>query len=220
MNKFPKIRKFRLKPKNSFDPQRFLAYHYYEYHCCMDLEKTAELVKRSKQRDMAAFRLLVETHQRFVFNLAFRLLCDEEEAKDIVQETFVRIWRHLQKYEGHRARFSTWLYKIACNLCYDRLKVVKRLHDSKILKIEESKLKVSVCEDLEESIINRDLKEYITSLTGGLTPKQRLVFTLRDLEGLEIDEVREITGMTGAKIKSNLYLARQYIREKLNKYER
>jgi RNA polymerase sigma-70 factor (ECF subfamily) len=71
-------------------------------------------------------------------------------------------------------------------------------------------------DDVEQSVINRDLKELITALTHDLTPKQRLVFTLRDIEGLELEEVREITGMSGAKIKSNLYLARQYIRNKIS----
>ena len=183
----------------------------------MDHEKTVELVTRSKQRDLAAFRLLVEGHQRLVFCLAFRLLCDEEEAKDIVQETFVRVWLHLHRYDYH-ARFSTWLYKIACNLCYDRLRAIKRLSGSATLRVDVGKLNMPVGEDLEESVMNRDLKDFITTLTYGLTPKQRLVFTLRDLEGLAMEEVREISGMTGHKIKSNLYLARKHIREKLNIY--
>ena len=91
----------------------------------MNQEKIETLVERSKQYDMAAFRQLVETCQPFVFRIAFRLLCSEEEVKDIVQETIIRVWLHLHKYD-HRTRFSTWLYKIACNLCYDRLRTMKR----------------------------------------------------------------------------------------------
>ena len=176
----------------------------------MNLEKIENLVERSKQSDMAAFRQLVETCQPFVFRLAFRLLCSEEEAKDVVQETFIRVWIHLQKYH-HGARFSTWLYKIVCNLCYDRLRAMKRSATC----IDLSEIDVPDDCDIEQSLINRNLKEWIISLTHDLTPKQRLVFTLRDIEEMELEEIKKITGMSGAKIKSNLYLARQRIKLKI-----
>ena len=70
---------------------------------------------------------------------------------------------------------------------------------------------------MEQVIINSDLKKWMIALTDDLSPKQRLVFTLRDIEELELDEVREITGLSNEKIKSNLYLARQYIRKKIEK---
>ena len=181
----------------------------------MNSEKIKEVIERSKQRDTDAFRQLVETYQPFVFRLAFRLLCSEDEAKDIVQETFIRVWLHLYRYQKH-TRFTTWLYKISCNLCYDRLRTIKRFRDDEKTSIDLSDLNVSADDNIEQSVINRDLKELIIALTHGLTPKQRLVFTLRDIEGLELEDVREITGMSGAKIKSNLYLARQYIRSKIN----
>ena len=178
----------------------------------MNSEKTESFVERSKQGDMTAFRQLVETCQPFVSRLAFRLLCCEEEAKDIVQETFIRVWLHLDRYH-HGARFSTWLYKIACNLCYDRLRTMKRTQGN----IDLSELDVPDDHDVEQSVINRNLKEWIITLTHDLTPKQRLVFTLRDIEEMELDEIKKITGMSGTKIKSNLYLARQYIRKRIEK---
>ena len=177
----------------------------------MNLEKIEDLVERSKQHDTAAFRQLVEICQPFVFRLAFRLLCNEEESKDIVQETFIRVWLHLHRYH-HGARFSTWLYKIACNLCYDRLRAMKR----SVTNIDLSEIDLPDDHDIEQSLVNRNLKEWIITLTHDLTPKQRLVFTLRDIEGMELEEVKKITGMSGAKIKSNLYLARQYIRKKID----
>ncbi|MDR1154041.1 MAG: RNA polymerase sigma factor [Bacteroidales bacterium] len=181
----------------------------------MNSEKIENLVERSKQRDTAAFRQLVEASRPLVFRLAFRLLCSEDEAKDIVQETFIRVWLHLHRYQNH-TRFSTWLYRIACNLCYDRLRTMKRSQGAFSTGIDLSEWDTPDGDDVEQSVINRDLKELITALTHDLTPKQRLVFTLRDIEGLELEEVREITGMSGAKIKSNLYLARQYIRNKIS----
>ena len=180
----------------------------------MNQEKIDNLIGRCKQHDTTAFRQLVETHQAFVFGIAFRLLCDEEDAKDVVQETFIRVWLHLHRYD-EKIRFSTWLYKIACNLCYDRLRAMKREPSNPKTSVEL--LDIEVCDewDTEQSVINRNLKEWITTLTRNLSPKQRLIFTLRDIEELEIEEIEKITGMSRAKIKSNLYLARKYIRELL-----
>ena len=181
----------------------------------MNQDKIRKLIERSKQHDRIAFRQLVETCQPFVFRLAFRLLCCEEEAKDIVQETFIKVWLHLQKY-NNRNRFSTWLYKITCNLCYDRLRSMKWSPVNTVESINLSDLALFDESDIEQTIINSELIKYITALTYELSPKQRLVFTLRDIEELELEEVREITGMSNAKIKSNLYLARQYIRKRIN----
>jgi RNA polymerase sigma-70 factor (ECF subfamily) len=196
--------------QKKFDPNPVATYHNYQHLWCMNQEKIENLVERSKQHDMAAFRQLVETCQPFVFRLAFRLLCNDDEAKDIVQETFIRIWLHLDRYRNH-ARFSTWLYTIVCNLCYDRLRTMKRSPSHTDL----SELNIPDDHDLEQSVINQNLKEWITVLTQDLSPKQRLVFTLKDIEGLELEDVEKITGMSRAKIKSNLYLARQYIRQRI-----
>ena len=182
----------------------------------MNHEKIENLVERSKRNDTAAFRQLVEECQPFVFRLAFRLLCSEDEAKDIVQETFIRVWLHLHKYHP-QTRFSTWLYKIVCNLCYDRLRAKNRSPGNAAMDSDLSEVNLPAEHDIEQSVINRDLKECILALTHNLTPKQRLVFTLRDIEGLELEEVGKITGMSNAKIKSNLYLARQYIRKKMER---
>jgi RNA polymerase sigma-70 factor (ECF subfamily) len=179
----------------------------------MNPEKIETLIEQSRLRNTVAFGQLVETFQPMVFRLAFRMLADEHDAKDIVQETFIRVWIHLHRYKNH-TRFSTWIYKIACNLCYDHIRAMKRLPD---MHVAPSDLNTIVADDdIEQSLINRDLAKLIVSITNNLTPKQRLVFTLRDIEALELAEVREITGMSLEKIKSNLYLARQYIRKKIS----
>ena len=168
-----------------------------------------QLIERSKQNDTKAFRDLVAKYQPLVFRLGFRLLCNEDEAKDIVQDTFVKVWLNLDKYKN-QFRFSTWIYKIACNLCYDSLR--RRKHIISNLKLLE---KLSD-ENIEHFVINKELGELIIGMTNDLSPKQKLVFTLRDIECLEIEEITAITGLSGAKINSNLYLARQYIRNRIN----
>ncbi len=175
----------------------------------MDLN---ELISRSKQNDGNAFRQLVEGHQSMVFSLAFRLLCNEEEAKDAVQETFIKVWLNLKKFDSCR-KFSTWVYAIATNLCYDKLKSGK--HFSKKIPLEMMQ-EVLSNDDVEKKMIDSELGALIASLTDELTPKQKIVFTLSDLEDLSSEEIVQITGMTASQIKSNLFLARQALRKKLN----
>jgi RNA polymerase sigma-70 factor (ECF subfamily) len=140
------------------------------------------------------------------------MLCNEEEAKDTVQETFIKVWLHLEHYHTDK-KFSTWVYAIATNLCLDKLKSSKHIYQSNAT--DEALLNQISEDNVEQSMINSELGDIILRLTSGLTPKQKMVFTLRYLEDIEIDEIVQITGLTPAKIKSNLFLARQTIRRKL-----
>jgi RNA polymerase sigma-70 factor, ECF subfamily len=181
----------------------------------MQQEEINNLIFRSRQNDQVAFRKIVETHQNLVYSLAFRLLGNDEDAQDIVQETFIKVWKHLSHFNTEM-RFTTWLYKIAVNLCYDRIKALKRRNNTISFDIENlALLNQSSLENLETNIINHELAQLIKLLTFDLPAKQRLVFTLRDLEGLEVEEIETITGLSAKKIKSNIYCARQFIREKL-----
>lgn len=84
----------------------------------MNEEEIQVLIDKSKKQDMTAFALLVTEYRQLVFRLAFRLLCNEEEARDMVQETFIKVWLNLDKY-NREYRFSTWLYKFTLEIiCY------------------------------------------------------------------------------------------------------
>jgi RNA polymerase sigma-70 factor, ECF subfamily len=176
-----------------------------------------ELILQSRQNNAQAFRKLVEGHQNLVYSLAYRILYNEDDAKDIVQETFIRVWKHLHRFNPE-LKFTTWLYTIATNLCYDRLKALKRNKGfQNIGNCTFQYINFQSAENIETAIINSELGEIIKLFTNDLTPKQKLVFTLRDLEGIEVEEIETITGLSAEKIKSNLYLARQFIRRKLEK---
>ena len=152
----------------------------------MDQKKIQELISRSQQEDAVAFSLLVSTFQPLVFRLAFRLLCDEDEAKDMVQETFVKVWLALGKYNGE-CRFSTWLYKITCNTCYDRL---RSLHHSPLDNEADYSVSANISSDdnVELAVVNKQLRELILRYTDELSPRQRLIFTLRDIEELDVPD--------------------------------
>lgn len=180
----------------------------------MDKCNLNELIEASKRNDNNAFREIVENYQSMIYSLCFRLMCDEEEAKDTVQETFIRVWMNLRRYNPER-KFSTWIYTIATNLCFDKLKASKT--HLQIKAIDETLNDLMSSDNIEQDLINAELVHLIVALTDTLTPKQKIVFTLRDLEALEIDEVCQITGLSAKQIKSNLFLARQAIRNKLGR---
>jgi RNA polymerase sigma-70 factor (ECF subfamily) len=173
-----------------------------------------EIVIRSRKGDRDAFRDLVETHQGYAFRLAFRLLWDEELSKDTVQETFLRVWQNRHRLDPDR-RFTTWLYQIVTRLCYDRIRSEVRYRK----RIDTAATDPSVSwygqVSAEEEESNRELAGQIRRLAETLSPKQREVFILRDLEDRSIKEVARITGMSRGSVKSNLWHARSRIRGKI-----
>lgn len=162
--------------------------------------------------DREAFRSVVQTYQRMVFSLALKMLADEDEAKDVVQETFIRVWQKIGGFDVQRS-FTTWLYTIASRLCIDRIKRCRRLVP---MPDDESVLHRFAAEiDSQRTLENREWVSIVRLMAADLSPKQRLVFTLCQLEGLSSDEVEQITGLNARQVKSNLYAARQTIREQL-----
>ena len=172
----------------------------------------SEILKQCQRGDRQAFRWVVQTYQRLVFSLSVKMLLDEEEAKDIVQETFIRVWENIGSFDTSRP-FVTWLYTIASRLCLDRLKGMKQLmplpEDKSLLRRFASSTDTSCI------IESREWMAVVRSLAEELSTKQRLVFTLCHFEELSSEEVEEITGMDAKQVKSNLYVARQTIRKRL-----
>ena len=153
---------------------------------------------------------MVQQHQRLVFSLGLKMLADEEEAKDVVQETFIRVWQRISDYDPQKS-FTTWLYTIASHLCLDRLKQMRR-----ILPLpEDERVLQRFANDEQQTLENSEWVAIVRMLAEGLSPKQKLVFTLCQLEGLPSSEVEQITGLDAKQVKSNLYVARQTIRERL-----
>jgi RNA polymerase sigma-70 factor (ECF subfamily) len=175
-------------------------------------------ITKSRMGDTTAFARVFQSSNGFAFRLAFRLLCDEDEAKDVVQESYIRVWRNLDHYDPQQ-KFTTWLYTIVSNLCLDRLRAKKRWMARIVRENPDRGIDGASIETLlEEGYANRELAEIIRGLTQMLPPKQRLVFTLRDLEDLSVEEVASITKMSAGTIKVNLHHARRAIRKKLERH--
>src|SRR5512145_3195749 len=125
--------------------------------------------------DMASFSKLLEIYQSFVYATSFRLLCDESDTEEVVQDTFVRVWKNLSRFDL-KMRFSTWLYKIAVNLCYDKLRSRKLRVNHMTICVEGLALwNLPSQENIEITYINREQAEIIRYLTEKLSPQQRIV---------------------------------------------
>lgn len=171
-----------------------------------------DIITRCQDGDKEAFRWVVQTHQRMVFSLALKMLCDEEEAKDMVQETFIRVWQRIRDLD-HQKTIGTWIYTIASRMCIDKLR-----HMNRIVSIPEDQMtlrRFASDSDNQRTLENREWVGIVKTLVDGLSDKQRLVFTLCQLEGLSSAEAEQITGFDTKQIKSNLFVARQTIRKRL-----
>jgi RNA polymerase sigma-70 factor, ECF subfamily len=157
------------------------------------------------------FRQVVDRTRDDAYALACRLLHDPAEAGDVVQEAYIRTWKHRYRFDG-RVLFTTWFHKIIVHLCFDQIK--KRQRRQAAMDSYQREMQPASSEDE-----NRDEKteklERIICAARDLPPKQQLIFMLRDLQDMEMDEVAEITGLSLGAIKSNLYYARKALFQRL-----
>ena len=147
----------------------------------------ADIISRCKAGDKAAFRTVVQNCQGMVYSLSLKMLADVEEAKDVVQDTFIKVWQNLASYD-------------------DRYSFDERVFEQ-----------VADDSDPERQLESSEWVSVIRVMADGLSGKQKLVFTLSQLEGLDTAQITEITGLDADQIKSNLYAAKKNIRERLIK---
>lgn len=176
-------------------------------------ENLQNTIRRIIEGDQEAFRKLVEAYQHQAFVLAFRILRDEEEAKDAVQEGFVKIWRNIKNYNTAN-KFSAWMYRIMANCSIDR---IRKIHRRNEVTLEEDREDITGIRKTEPDMImdNKEIARTIRILAGKLPEKQQAVFILRDIQGMESAEVQTILGISESQVKSNLHHARRSIRSKL-----
>jgi RNA polymerase sigma-70 factor, ECF subfamily len=176
-----------------------------------------KLIEQCRNGNFNNFRKLVELTSPFAFSVAFRILGDDDEAKDVVQDTMVTIWQKLKQIQSAEV-YKTWIYRIVVNKCYDHLR--KRKRRMEIIADEKTWALISntVSQEPSMALENQEIAGLITLLTEKLSPKQKAVFVLSDLEGMTHDEISEITGMSKSLVKANLFHARKSISEKIEKY--
>ena len=174
----------------------------------------ADLVNRYLHGERFAFQELVGRYQDRLLNFIYRTINDRDRAEDLVQETFVRVYRHLHRFDSTK-RFSTWIYTIASNLAKNELRNRSRnplILFQAIKKNWEADHRPLEFEDStyspDELFRKRDLREKVELAVAELPEHHRVVFVLRELEGKSYDEISEITGVTLGTVKSRLNRAR------------
>lgn len=159
----------------------------------------------------------MELSSPVAFSVAFRMLGDEEKAKDVVQDTMVTIWQKLGKIKTAEV-YKTWMYRIVVNKCYDEMRKRKRNPEYVVDDQTWGLISNKISEAPSEVLENKETAKIIGVLTEKLSTKQKAVFVLSDLEGMTNDEISEITGISKTAVKANLYHARKSISEKVKKY--
>jgi len=184
-----------------------------------------ELLLRSGRGDAEAFRLIVLKHQAFAYAIAMRFLGNAADAEDAVQEAFIRVWKHIRTFNADRS-FTTWLYRIVANLCLDHIRSAKHrrtpvsMHAAGPHSRTDNPSSHPFDGETEKKLEERETVRMILQWTGHLPAKQRMVFVLRDLQDLSVEEVSGILKMGRASVKSNLFHARKFIREKITALEK
>jgi RNA polymerase sigma-70 factor (ECF subfamily) len=176
------------------------------------------LIRRCREKDTEAFRWLVERYQSRIFSYARRMLNNREEAEDVTQETFVRAFNNVSRYDG-RAAFSTWLFKIVANLCVDRARRIKRRTPP--VSLEEDMQLSSPGDtrwDPEGRAVAADMLSALEKSVNDLSEKLRSVLLLHDLEGLDYQEIADTLGIPLGTVKSRLFLARGHLQAALTPY--
>jgi RNA polymerase sigma-70 factor (ECF subfamily) len=182
-------------------------------------EPEHSLVQRAQKGDQEAFAALVMEHQRYVYNLALRLLKNEEEALDLAQEAFVRAWTALPNFRG-QSQFRTWLYRIVTNLCYNRLPNLRRslneLGDDVIAEIPEKDL---AFDNPARSLESRELQSYLHHAIDQLDENYRLLITLRYQNELSYEEIANMLNLPLGTVKTGLFRAKEHLRRALETYQ-
>jgi len=175
-------------------------------------------VERARSGDSDAFRLLVEQHSRAVFRLAFRMTGNEQDAEDVVQETFLRAYRQLDRYEA-RSSFSTWLYRIASNYSLDLIRMRKRHEDKRERgKAEERDILQTLPANTpgpDRIVYSGQVQDRVNEALNELSAQERTAFVLRHFEGLSIDEIGEALGTGTNATKHSIFRAVQKLRRSL-----
>ncbi|MFZ0660553.1 MAG: sigma-70 family RNA polymerase sigma factor [Candidatus Binataceae bacterium] len=172
----------------------------------------AELIERARKGDKEAFGVLVERYQRRVANVALSVVHNQDDAIELAQETFVRAYENLSKFES-RSSFSTWLYRIAANLAID---FWRREGRHVVLRGEDAENEIrrlpSNTGDSFKTASRKELSARLTAALEELTPEHRTVILLREVEGLSYDEISEALNCPRGTVMSRLHYARNRLR--------
>jgi RNA polymerase sigma-70 factor (ECF subfamily) len=179
----------------------------------------AAVVAQVQSGDRSAFRVLVDRHSRSIFALAFRMTGNEQDAEDVVQETFLRAYRQIGRFEL-RSSFKTWLYRIAVNCSTDLLRQRPRHQAAAVLDAdggEETPGETAAAEGPppDQVVFGTEVHRKVVAALSGLSQAERAAFVLRHFEGQSIEEIGQTLGLRASATKHSIFRAVQKMRRAL-----
>ncbi len=183
----------------------------------MSTEEEARIIEQAKQGDAGAIRKLVDEYAPVIFRFSYSICRNQDRAEHATQETFLSILKKLDQFDN-RSKFSTWLYTIVSNHCL-MLARSEKTRRTVSLDDEENTLPEIPVEHWEHdpgaAVESADLKQHLDAAIDKLAPEYKVVFVLRDIEGLSTEEVAGITNLSVPAVKSRLHRARAFLRNEL-----
>lgn len=181
------------------------------------MEET-KLLALANNGDRKALAQLVKDNEQTVYNFSFKICRDKDKAEHIMQETFYSMIKSLHQFDGN-SKLSTWLYRIVSNHCL----MLARKNKSKTFvsidnddELYEDKYTADWSRIPNQNIENEELKKILDESIEKLSPEYRIVFLLRDVEGISTEETAQLTELSVPAVKSRLHRARAFLRKELN----
>jgi RNA polymerase sigma-70 factor (ECF subfamily) len=174
------------------------------------------VVDRILAGEERAFDELMERYKRPVLNFVYRMLGDAHEAEDVAQDSFVRAYQNLARFQPGRGKFSTWLFQVARNAALDRLRQRRRRGIFQSLEITEEKFPIPGKNPSDASDLS-DLSDAIARAVGELPEEQRAVVVLAEYHDLSYAEIAAVMQCSVKSVEARLYRAKQFLRERLRK---
>lgn len=186
------------------------------------MEKIKEkiLIDRCKNGDVAAFEELISGYEKRVFNIIYRIIGDYNEAEDISQEVFIKVFRTIKNFK-EKSSFYTWLYRVAVNECINVLKERRKIYAYSVdspIKVEDDEIIREIRDDKESPEKRFEYKELRACLEDALNRisyEHRMMIVLRDIQGFSYEEIAEIMQCPTGTVKSRISRARKALRELL-----
>ena len=173
----------------------------------------ASLVERAHRRDGAAFWLIMKRHNQRLHRVARAVLDDDAEAEDVVQETYIRAFTHLSEFRA-QARLSTWLTRIALNEALGRRRQRRSTIDLKAIEAMAAPFSAHEL-DPEKAAALADIRRFLERAIGSLPEHYRIVFVMRDVEEMSIEETAHLLGLRAQTVSTRLHRARKLLRQAL-----
>ncbi len=186
-----------------------------------------EIVRRAQEGDRDAFRELVERYQRKVYSISYGMLKNSDDALDVSQEVFVKVFRYLEKF-NHQSSFYTWLYRITVNMCIDHIRKNSRVrkveyddrisHSGSNVEGDEHILPSTLGLNPDKVYGRKELREKMLEALETLSEKHRVILIMREVDGMSYEEMAEALQISKGTVMSRLFHARKYFQDAIAEY--